>query len=63
MTNTNTMSLIDKMDLNLYRYMYTASIAKEAVSGNESNNGGILIIGMIIVIVGLIGFIITKNRN
>jgi len=63
MSETNTMSLIDKMDLNLYRYMYTASIAKEAVSGNESNSGGILIIGMIIVIVGLIGFIITKNRN
>ena len=59
----NTMSLIDKMDLNLYRYMYTASIAKEAVSGKESNSGGIIIIGMIIVIVGLIGFIITKNRN
>lgn len=57
------MSLIDKMDLNLYRYMYTLSIAKEAVSGKESNSGGILIIGMIIVIVGLIGFIITKNRN
>ena len=63
MSETNTMSLIDKMDLNLYRYMYTASIAKEAVSGSESNSGGILIIGMIIVIVGLIGFIITKNRN
>ena len=63
MSETNTMSLIDKMDLNLYRYMYTASIAKEAVSGKESNSGGILIIGMIIVIVGLIGFIITKNRN
>ena len=59
----NSISLIDKMDLNIYKYMYTMSIAKEAVSGKESNSGGILIIGMIIVIVGLIGFIITKNKN
>ena len=58
----NTLSLFDKLKLKYYDYLYTASIAKEAVSGKESN-GGILIVGMIIVIVGLVGFILTKNRN
>ena len=29
----------------------------------KEGNGGILIVGMIIVIVGLIGFILTKNKN
>ncbi len=38
------------------------SIAKEATAGKESN-GGILIVGMIIIIVGLVGFILTKNRR
>ncbi|MBQ9013834.1 MAG: LPXTG cell wall anchor domain-containing protein [Bacilli bacterium] len=59
----NIFGILDSLSVKLYKYLYTASIAKEAVSGSESNNGGILIIGMIIVIVGLIGFIITKNRN
>lgn len=63
MTNSNTMSLVDKIDLGLYKYMYTASIAKEAVSSGEHNSGGILIIGMIIVIVGIIGFILTSNKK
>ncbi len=58
----NTMSFIDKISLKAYDSLYTLSIAKEAVSGKESN-GGILIVGMIIVIVGLVGFILTKNRN
>ncbi len=63
MTKVNdTMSFVDKISLKAYDYLYTASIAKEAVSGKESN-GGILIVGMIIVIVGLVGFILTKNRN
>ena len=51
----NTMSFIDKISLKAYDSLYTLSIAKEAVSGKESN-GGILIVGMIIVIVGLVGF-------
>ena len=58
----NTLSLFDKLTLKYYDNLYTASISKEAVSGKESN-GGILIVGMIIVIVGLVGFILTKNRN
>ena len=58
----NTMSFIDKISLKAYDSLYTLSIAKEAVSGKESN-GVILIVGMIIVIVGLVGFILTKNRN
>ncbi len=58
----NTMSFIDKISLKAYDFLYTVSIAKEAATGKESN-GGILIIGMIVIIVGLIGFIITKNKN
>lgn len=57
-----TLNLFDKLTVKYYDYLYTASIAKEATAGKESN-GGILIVGMIIVIVGLIGFILTKNRN
>lgn len=57
-----TLSFLDKLTIKYYDYLYTASIAKEAVSGKEGN-GGILIVGMIIVIVGLVGFILTKNRN
>ncbi len=59
---TKTLNLFDKLTVKYYDYLYTASIAKEATAGKESN-GGILIVGMIIVIVGLIGFILTKNRN
>ncbi len=59
---TKTLSLFDKLTIKYYDSLYTASIAKEAISGKESN-GGILIVGMIIVIVGLVGFILTKNRN
>ena len=59
----NTLSLLDKMTIRYYDYIYTASIAKEAVAGKEGNSGGIIIVGMIVVIVGLIGFILTKNRN
>ena len=57
-----TLSLFDRILLKTNDYMYTASIAKEAAAGKESN-GGILIVGMIIVIVGLVGFIITKNKS
>ncbi len=59
---TKTLSLFDKLSIKYYDYLYTASIAKEAATGKESN-GGILIVGMIIVIVGLVGFILTKNKN
>lgn len=62
MSNSNTLSLIDKIDMLGYKYLYVASIAKEATNSNNGN-GGILIMGMLIVIVGLIGFIITKNKN
>lgn len=58
-----TISFIDKLNFKAFDYLYTASIAKEVVSGNEGNSGGILIIGMIVVIVGLVGFILTKNKN
>ncbi len=57
-----TISLFDKLTLKYYDFMYTASIAKEATASKDGN-GGILIVGMLIVIVGLIGFIITKNKN
>ena len=63
MTNSNTIGLIDKVDLGIYKYMYTLSIAKEAVSSGKSNSGGILIIGMVIVIVGMIGFILASNKK
>lgn len=59
----NTISLFDKLSMKYYGYLYTASIAKEAVSSGDGNSGGVLIIGMIIVIVGLVGFMFTKNRN
>ena len=59
---SNTLGIFDKLTIKYYDYLYTASIAKEATAGKESN-GGILIVGMIIVIVGLIGFILTKTRN
>ena len=59
---TKTLGLFDKLTIKYYDSMYTLSIAKEAVSGKEGN-GGIVIIGMIIVIVGLIGFVLTKNKN
>ncbi len=59
---SQTINLLDKLTIKYYDYLYTASIAKEATTGKESN-GGILIVGMIIVIVGLVGFILTKNRN
>lgn len=59
----NTLSFLDKMTIRYYDYLYTASIAKEAVAGKEGNSGGILIVGMIVVIVGLVGFILTKNKN
>lgn len=59
---TKTLSLFDKLTFKYYDYLYTVSIAKETVAGKESN-GGILILGMIIVIVGLVGFILTKNKS
>ena len=58
-----TLSFFDKMTIKYYDYLYTASIAKEAVAGKEGNSGGILIVGMIVVIVGLVGIILTKNKN
>ena len=58
----NTINALDKLTFKYYDYLNTLSIAKEVMSGKEGNNGGILIIGMIVIIVGLIGFIITKNK-
>ena len=58
-----TISFIGKLNYKAYDLLYTASIAKEVVSGKEGNSGGIVIIGMLVVIVGLVGFIITKNKN
>ena len=58
----NTINVLDKLTFKYYDYLNTLSIAKEVMSGKEGNNGGILIIGMIVVIVGLVGFIITKNK-
>ena len=60
MTNANTLSLGDKIYINLFNYIYSLSVAKEVAS--KGNSGGILIIGMIVVIVGIIGYIITKNK-
>ena len=60
MSQTN-LSFIDKLDINLYRYLYTASIAKEAVS-SEGNGIGILIIGLIVVAVAFGGYIMSKNK-
>lgn len=58
----DTLSLFDKLTIKYYDHLYTVSIAKETVSGKEGNSG-ILIVGMIIVIIGLVGFILTKNKN
>lgn len=59
----DTIGLLDKIIIKFYDNLYTVSIAKEAISGKEGNSGGILIVGMLIVIIGLVGFIMTKNRN
>lgn len=60
---SNTFNLFDKLTIRYYDYLYTGSIAKEVASTNEGNSGGILIIGMLVIIVGLIGFILTKNKH
>ena len=57
----DTLSVLDKINIRFNDYLYTASIAKEVVSSKEGN-GGILIVGMIIIIVGLVGYIFSKNR-
>lgn len=41
--------------------MYNLSIVKDATSSSGSSNTGIIIVGMIIIVAGLIGFTITKN--
>ena len=58
----NTFSLFDTLSIKLFNYLYTFSIVKEAVKDKE-NSGGIIIIGLIVIIVGLIGFIMTNNKN
>lgn len=61
--NIGIINQVDKSILKFYNNMYTVSIAKEvATSSNSTGNAGILIIGMVIVIVGLVGFILTKNK-
>lgn len=42
-------------------YFLTLSIVKEASGGN--NNNGIIIIGMLVVIVGLVGYTIFNNKK
>lgn len=58
----NIISNFDVLSIKLLNCFYTMSIVKETVQ-NKGNSGGIVIIGMIIVIVGLIGFILTNNSN
>lgn len=57
----NTISLLDKINIKFNNYMYTLSIAKEVVDSKNSSSG-ILIIGMIIVIIGLVGYMLSKNK-
>lgn len=58
----NIISNFDVLSIKLFNCFYTMSIVKETVQ-NKGNSGGIIIIGMVVVIVGLIGFILTKNKN
>ena len=58
----NTFNLFDTLSIKLFNYLYTFSIIKEAVKDKE-NSGGIIIIGLSVIIVGLIGFIMTNNKN
>lgn len=58
----NIISNFDVLSIKLLNCFYTMSIVKETVQ-NKGNSGGIIIIGMVVVIVGLIGFILTKNKN
>ena len=58
----NTFNLFDTLSIKLFNYLYTFSIVKEAVKDKE-NSGGIIIIGLIVIIVDLIGFIMTNNKN
>ena len=58
----NIISNFDVLSIKLLNCFYTMSIVKEIVQ-NKGNSGGIVIIGMVVVIVGLIGFILTKNKN
>ena len=57
---TQDLNIFDKLNINLHNYMYTASIAEQAADGK--NGGGIIVIGMIIVVVGIVGFIMAKNK-
>ena len=53
---------VDKLNIMPYHYMYSASIAKEVASKDSGNGLGMLVIGAIIVVVGIIGFIMAKNK-
>lgn len=57
----DTLSMMDKININLYNNLYSLSIAKEATS-SEGNGAGILIIGLIVVVVALAGYIMSKNK-
>lgn len=59
---SQTISFIDKIVVKYYDSIYTMSIAKE-VTTTGGSNGGILIIGMLVAIVAIIGFILTTNRK
>ncbi len=42
-------------------FIYNLSVVKDATASGGSSNTGIIIVGMIIIVAGLIGFTITKN--
>ena len=59
---TRELDFFDKLNILPYHYMYTASIAKQAASQDSGSGLGMLVIGMIIVVVGIVGFIMAKNK-
>ena len=52
----------DKLSILPYHYMYTVSIAKEVASQENGNGIGMLVIGMVVVVVGIVGFIMARNK-
>ncbi|MEG2351190.1 MAG: hypothetical protein RSA10_03995 [Bacilli bacterium] len=53
---------LDMSSIKASTYLVIMSIAQTSTK-SSSNNTGIIIMGMIIVIVGLVGFTITKNKK
>lgn len=56
------LDIFDRASMLPYNYLYTASIATQAADSKTSGSG-MLLIGMVIVIVAIVGFIITKNKG